>query len=179
MRRRGDEYDQGRELGRPEDLKRLRLDVQYGDLAFLVDFPDRVQLRAVHSVVVGAYLTPVRRVCRSARSRPKTAETAANDSAERRDTNGLKGQRRARGEKQKASVYISPRGTRHERSSTTWPRKRSERFTSLTSQTLRFVDSATVSQNGKSRLFPRTKISDTRKRRSVNPVVHYLDRPYF
>lgn len=116
VRRRGDEYDQGRELGRPEDLKRLRLDVQYGDLAFLVDFPDRVQLRAVHGVVVGAYLTPVRRVCRSARSRPKTAETAANDSAERRDTNGLKGQRRAGGVKNKrrASLHftVGRRGTR-------------------------------------------------------------------
>lgn len=64
MRRRGDEDDQGRKLGRSEDLKRLRLDVQYGDLAFLVDFPDGVQLRAVHGVVVGAYLTPVRRTCR-------------------------------------------------------------------------------------------------------------------
>lgn len=83
MRRRGDEHDQGRELGRSEDLKRLRFDVQYGDLAFLVDFPDGVQLRAVHGVVVGAYLTPVRRVCHPLGRR--------NDSAERRDTNGLKG----------------------------------------------------------------------------------------
>jgi len=52
-----DEHDQWRELGRPQYFQRLRLHVQYGDFALVVDLPYRVQLRAVHGIVVGAYLT--------------------------------------------------------------------------------------------------------------------------
>jgi hypothetical protein len=51
------EYNQRRELGCAQYFQRLGFDVQYGDLALLMNFSDRVELRAIHGVIVGAYLT--------------------------------------------------------------------------------------------------------------------------
>lgn len=54
--RRRDEDDVGGELTSAQNLEGLRLHVQDRHSALLVDFPDRLQLRAVHGVLVRAVL---------------------------------------------------------------------------------------------------------------------------
>lgn len=50
----GNEDDVGRELPGAEDLESLGLHVQDGHPALLVDLPDRLQLGAVHRVLMSS-----------------------------------------------------------------------------------------------------------------------------